>query len=223
MDHGLQASDDPLGLATFPIQLVSTTGGERKDYDEAIGDNSKYHESAVQEIRPREEGSCSYELHDTAEMTIPLGVLVNTNYAINSVSINQSAEGRPTVDLGWIKFSDPAKFKAQASPINVVVDGGYGVVNLYGATLGAGVEPINASVGIEMQTDDAGLGTDQDYIDDGYFLYGFKQTVELQAYGAITLPSGAKLTSEDTDQKSRDGFTNSQKSWWTYLDAHAAI
>lgn len=219
MDFALTSADDPLGLAGDEIQLVDVSGGPVKEYSESLGDSAKYVTNATKAIRPRDEGSCSYELFDDASLVLAFGVAVNTDYIITGASVSMSATGRPTVSVNWLKPSAIAKLKAYGSSISLTVGGGYGVVSLFGATLSGGEEPISASVSIEMQTADAGLGTDADYIDGGLYYYGFKQTVSLQAYGVITIPAAGYETASNPGNKSRDGWKVYSKDWYTYLDA----
>jgi hypothetical protein len=218
-DFALAASDDPLGLASAVIQLVDVTGGPVKDYSETLGDNAKWIAAANKVLRPREEGSCSYELLDTASLVVAFGAAVNTNYIITSMSASMSSTARPTVQVGWMKPSAIAKLKAYGTSMSVTIGGGFGVVSTLGCTIAGtpAAAAVSASLSIEMQTADAGLGSDADYIAAGLYYYGFKKVCQLTAYGAITLPAGGKSTAEET-ALGRDGWKTFSKSWYEYMD-----
>jgi|GEM_PF-5575154 len=219
-DFALSASDDPLGLAGGVIQLTDVQRNDLKDFFEALGDDAKYVTDAVAELRPREEGSCSYELFDTASLVAAFGVAVNTDYIITGLSYQASATTRPTVTLNWIKPSSISKLKAYGSAISETLAGGFGIVSKFGATIGSSAEPVSCSLNIEMQTADAGLGSDQDYIDSGLYYYGFKRSVSLQAYGVVSAPAAGYVTSQnDSGTINREGWKVYSADWWEYLDA----
>jgi hypothetical protein len=219
-DFALVAADDPLGLASGVIQLTNVEDNEVKEYNETLGDNARWIAAALKELRPRREGSCSYELLDTASLVLAFGAAVNTNFIITSASVNTSATARPTVTVGWMRPSNINKLKAYPTAITLTVPGGWGVVSNFGATIGDSQAAVSSTASIEMQTGDAGLGPDADYLASGLFYYGFKQSCTLQAYGAITLPVGGKSTSKsNAPTVSRDGWKVYNAAWWTYLDA----
>lgn len=217
-DFALTLADDPLGLAdaTGGIQLTDAQSATIKDFSESLGDNAQWLDSAVVELRPREEGSCSYELI-SGNLAAVFGAAVNTDYIITGFSAQYSATGRPTATINWLKPSNINKLRAVGG-ITETVAGGFGVVNSFGAT--AGGEFISSSVSIELQTADAGLNTSQDYIEAGLFYYGYKRSVSVSAYGEITAPVGARITSEDdAGTVGRDAWKTYNMEFWQYLNA----
>lgn len=224
MDFSLQASDDPLGLAGGAIQLDDVSSQDVQDYYEKIGDNAKYITNAVKALRPRQEGSSTYTLLDGAALVLALGAAVNTNYIITGASGSGSHDGRPTVTVNWMKPSAIAKLRPYPSAISLTLNGGFGVVDLFGASLPVGAAPISADWSIEMQQGDAGVGTDADYIDDGLFWYGFKKVINLSGYGVVTLPAGATETSrDDGTTRSVEGWRVYSAAWWEYMDATTLV
>lgn len=223
-EFALTSADDPLGLAGDEIQLTDVQQAAVKDYSESLGDSAKYVTNATKALRPRDEGSCSYELFDTASLVAAFGAAVNTDYIITGLSANLSATARPTVTLNWIKPSAIAKLKAYGSSVSQTIGGGFGVVNLFGASIAGSAEAISATVSIEMQTADAGLGTDADYVPAGLYYYGFKRSVSLQAYGVITIPAAGYSTNKnDTGTLGREGWKVFSADWWEYLDATTLV
>ena len=221
-DFSLVAADDPLGLAAGAIQLTSVEDNDVKDYSETLGDAARWIDSACKELRPRREGTCSYELLDTASLVLAFGAAVNTHFIITSASVNMSATTRPTVQVGWMRPSAIAKLKAYPTAITLTVAGGFGVVSTFGATIaGTPAEAaVSSTCSIEMQQADAGLGTDADYLAAGLYWYGFKESCTLQAYGAITLPTGGKSTSKsNAPSVSTDGWKVYNAAWWKYMHA----
>jgi hypothetical protein len=222
-DFALAAADDPLGLASGVIQLVSVEDNAVKEYSETLGDNARWIDAAAKVLRPRREGTCSYELLDTASLVLAFGAAVNTNLVITSASVNMSSTSRPTVQVGWMRPSNINKLKAYPTAITLTVAGGFGVVSNFGATIADSQAAVSSTCSIEMQTADAGLGADADYLQAGLYYYGFKKSCTLQAYGAITIPSAGKETSKSNAAAvSRDGWKVFSAAWWEYMHAITA-
>lgn len=210
-------NSDPLGLAGGAIVLVSVDGGPRKEYHESLNYNGKPLSDAVKELKPTDQKTVNYELHDTASLVIPLGILTN-GWFVAGLTANCTAEGRPTVQVNIVKPSADAKYKARAAgAIELTFTGGFGVVDGFGAT-GMDTQGISSSLSISMQTAEAMHPTSGDYLDAGIFHYAYKKEVTVEAYAAPGLPAGAFKTSSDT-KEGRDGWKTYALAFWSYLDA----
>lgn len=224
-NFSLTFADDPLGLAGDYIQLESVDSNLITERHEVIGDSAKYITNAVQSKRPRTEGSCSYRLLDTATLTLPLGTALgqalDVNYVLTGISGSYSQEDNPIITVNWVKYSSIDKFKPYVTAaLTAAFTGGYGVTELFGATLPADTAPVSSDFSIEFLSADAGLGTDADYIDGGMYFYGFKRTVDVTAYGVVTIPAAGYETSRDDGaSKTPEGWATYKAGWFDYLDA----
>lgn len=216
---------DPLGLATVNgvIHLIGLRGGPQKEFHEVMGGSGKYRSDGVVTLRPVEVWQVSMELLDTASLTLTFGAVVNTSYMITGASVNCSNSDYPQVTVDVIKPSAPGKITAYGGAITLVVAGGYGVVNKFGAT--ATKDFAASSCSIEMLSIDvpkevavAGIS---DYADGGIYRYGFKRSCTAQAHSAITTPGTAYVT-EAPIEETRDGVRLWNASWWEYMDAISA-
>lgn len=208
-------TDDPLGLATAgDIVLVDVSGGERKNYVEMLSELGVYIAAAAQAIRPVEEYQVQYELRSST-LTIPLGALINTNYAVTGLQVGCGSEKYPSVSANIIKFSNANKYLAPVSvPSAIAITGGFGLVNKWGATVTGG---ISSTMSISMQSVDALEETSGDFLEDGYCQYGFKQDVTIESYNLVSsLGTGAKVTSRDA-KTGRNGLKTFSVQFFKYL------
>jgi len=217
-DFALQTAD-PLGLGSItngPILVTSLRGGDRNEYAEVLGGTAQYILSARQVLRPIEEWAISYELLSGASFSVALGVAVNTDYLVTSVSGASTPDGYPTVNVVAMKPSAANKIKAYPNPVTFAMTGGFGVINKFAGTAALDFVSVNASV--SMLSAEAMEETGGDFLVAGIYRYGFKLEWSGEAYGAITIPAGHVLTDED-DSQSRDGWRTFAKSSEGYLDA----
>lgn len=208
-------TDDPLGLAIAgDIVLVDVSGGVRKNYVEMMSELGIYIPSAAHEIRPVTEYQISYELRSST-LTVPLGVLINTDYVITALAAASKSDGYPNVNATVIKFSSPDKYLAPATaPSAIAISGGFGLVNKWGLT---STDGISSNMSISMQSVDALEETSGDYLEDGYTQYGFKQDVTFESYSLIaSVPSGGKLVSRDA-KTGRNGLKTHSLNFFKYL------
>lgn len=218
--HAHAHTDDPLGLATETgIILTDRNGGPRRELLESLAANGKYLAAAVKILKPVEEWSMSYELHDGATLTLVFGAAVNTNFLITAASAKYSATGRPVVDVSCVKPSAANKIKAYATAITIDFAGGFGLVDKFGATFSQG---ISSQCSITMQTAPEAMGeTDGDYLTGGLYHFGFKKECQAEAYDSITLPAGAHSAQPLDLKTGRDGWKTYAAAWWTYMDAQS--
>ena len=216
---------DPFGLAIDnDIVLRSVSGGRRRDFVELMSAAGIYIPAAAQEIKPVEEFTVEYELYDST-LTLPLGALVNTDMLITAVSANSDSMKRPTVSVTGIRFSATDKVLASLTAgavldaLTIDIEGGFGVVNKYGATV---TRPISSTMSISMQIAERYAEESGDYLANGYVQYGFKRTVGFESYtivgeaGTITGVDGAKVTSRDK-KTSSEGWETYSVNYFEYL------
>lgn len=211
----------PLGIGTLDgsngINIVDVSGGPRSDFLEVLAGKGQFILSAVKALRPVEEWSIQYELLDGAALSLAFGVAVNTNYLITSFNAACGPDAYPTVNLTCVKPSSAAKIKPYAfNAITLALAGGMGIVEKFGAT--AAEAFVSSSCNVSMRELEAMGETDGDYLAAGLYRYGFKKEVSVEAYGAITEPVNAKVTTSD-QRESREGWKTFAKSFWLYMDA----
>ena len=216
---------DPLGLATTNgvIHLVGLRGGPNKEFHEVLGGAGKYRTDGIVVLRPVEVWQISMELLDTASLTLTFGVAVNTNYLITGASVNCVNSDYPQVTVDVIKPSAPNLIKAYSGSVTLVVGGGFGVVNKFGAT--SAKDFASSSCTIEMQSIDIAKETAtgetapkvSDYAVGGIYRYGFKESCTAQAHAAIVTPGGAYVP-EQPIEEARDNVRLWNASWWKYMD-----
>lgn len=214
-------SADPLGLASAGvIDLESITPSTPRSFVEMLLASGKYSASAVKAIKPLDQFDIVYNLMDTASLTVAFGVAVNTNFLITSFSCSSGPEKYPQVKLTAIKPSNAAMIKAYASAISLTAVGGFGIVNKWGATAAAAM--ISSECSISMQNLDAMDETSGDFMTAGIYRFGFKQECQVEAYGAITMPThhGAP-NAPTTPKQSAAGWQSYMASWWKYMDPAA--
>lgn len=199
----LAFGDDPLGLADgSTVILASLDPKATKDFIE--GDDEAGVPLEADAIKPRDLISLSYELRTGASIEINFNVAMGTNYLVTGLTIRQSSSARVGVDLTLLKPSAANKIKAGTLKA-VTINGGVGVVNLFGATCAGEIVTLNATYTPRLL--EALLTNGSDYPTDGVLTYGVKRTVTGEGYGAFTPPSGASVTEKNVDpRKSRDGW-----------------
>lgn len=210
---------DPLGLADpGVINLKSLTPSTPRSFLEVLGSDGKYIAEAIKTLNPLEQFDIVYELLDTASLEIPLGVAVNTNYLITSLSCSCGPKKYPEVSLTVIKPSNAAMIKAYSGAITLTFVGGMGIVNKFDATSTGSF--ISSQCSVSMQSLDADNETTGDFETDGIYRYGFKQEVSCEAYGAITIPGTAHASpnAPATPKETAEGWQIYAASFWTYLD-----
>jgi hypothetical protein len=216
---------DPLGLGTTGgiIHLIGLRGGPNKEYHEVMGGAGKYRSDGVVILRPVEVWQVTYELLTGASLSLAFGVAVNGNYLITGASANCSDSDYPQITVDVLKPSAAAKIATYDGTISLNLDGGFGIVNKFGAT--STDDFAASSCSIEMLSIDvpkeAAVAGISDYADGGIYRYGFKQSCTAQARGALTLPGTAYVT-EQSIEETRDGVKLYNASWWEYMDAAAA-
>lgn len=212
---------DPLGLGTANgiIHLVGLRGGPSKEFHEVLGGAGKYRADGVVTLRPVEVWQISYELLEGASLTLAFGVAVNTNYLITGASANCVNSDYPQITVDVIKPSAANLIKAYTGTVQLVIEGGYGVVNKFGST--STKDFASSSCTIEMQSIDIPKEVAADGISDyavgDIYRYGFKESCTAQAHGAITTPVGAYVP-EQPIEETRDNVKLYNASWWKYMD-----
>lgn len=205
--------DDLLGLSDVAdIILVSNVGGARAQHVEVYAANGVYLEAGVVPIRPREEHTVEYQLIG-GTIEIPIGEAVNTSYFITGVSCNCSAESYPRVSITFAKFTNANMFNTGSKKATITLTGGFGVVNLFGATA---VGAISSSMSLGTGTVETLASTSGDLQEGGFALYGLKQTCSIESTTAISLPALGHSTAED-EKASSTGASTFSKSWFEYL------
>jgi hypothetical protein len=212
-------SADPLGKATDDtIILKSVRGGERKQFSEVLSSSSAYIAAAAVALKPHELWVVEYEVV-SATLTLALGSMINTNYLVTGLSAQCSFDKYPTVSVTCIKPSAAAKFTAKQTG-TVSVTSGFGIVNKWGATFSQGV---SSSMNLSMRTAEAMTETPaagvSDYIAAGLTVYAMRKDFSVQAYDAITLPTGGYPTEVNgaTPDSSNEGWQIFKASWFSYV------
>jgi hypothetical protein len=207
------APSDLLGLSDGTnIILASSGGGARKQYVEVFTANGAYIPTAAVATRPHDEHTVEYELIG-GSLALNIGAAVNTNYFITGVSANCGSEQYPRVSVTFLKFSAANKFNSGSKKGTITLTGGFGVVNLFGATA-AGA--ISSSLSLTTQQAETLASTSGDYQEGGYAIYGLKTECSVESTTAITIPAGGKETASD-ENGSQTGAKIFSKSWFEYL------
>jgi hypothetical protein len=217
------ATEDPLGIGTIDgssaINVANVNGTTKNNFHETMAGNGQYLEAAVKLIKPVGEFQVDYELLDGAEFSIACGVLVNSLYVVTALSASTSAESRPTVSVTVLQPSAPAMLRAYENPIEIEMEGGFGVVEKWGmASTGSFISTTGS---VAMQTADTTAETGGDYLDGGLYYFGFKFEVTAEAYSAIT--AADYHVTDLPERKSKEGWKIHSVSAWKYLDAIAAV
>jgi hypothetical protein len=216
------SSSDPLGKASAGvINLTSITPSTPRSFVEVLLSTGKYDISSLKTIKPLEQWDLTYELLDTASLSLSLGVAQNTSYLITALSCSCAPDKYPEVNVTIIKPSAANKIKANGSGVAVALVGGFGVVNKFGATSTAAF--VSSQMSISLQTLEAMEETSGDFMQAGIYHFGFKQECQAEAYAAITIPAGAhaQTNAPTTPKETREGWQIYPAAWWTYLDATA--
>tara|TARA_R110002110_G_scaffold55641_3_gene158810 strand:+ start:911 stop:1537 length:627 start_codon:yes stop_codon:yes gene_type:complete len=202
------AADDLLGLATDDdIVLNDTTGGPVNQYVEAVNHDAVFIDAAAQIVRPISQFTNSYTLISSS-LVLSLGALVNTNYLITGIQAGSNSGGYPTVSVTFVSFSNVNKFVANETGTTTIL-GGFGLVNKFGGTFAQGV---SSSMTLSTKTADALEPTSGDFSEGGYTVYGFKKSISLESFDAITFAalkvesSGTRKNAEGWDVLFKTGF-----------------
>lgn len=206
------APNDLLGLANgTSIIIASNAGGERKQYTEVLGNTGAFITTAPVAVRPHEEHSIEYEVL-SGDLTVNVGQAVNTSYFVTGLSVSCSAESYPRVSVTFVKFSNVNKFNTGSKKCTIVISGGHGVVNLYGATA-AGA--IGSSMSLSSQAAETISPTGGEFQEGGYGMFGIKQDCSIESTTAITIPVAGFLVSANT-RGGNSGATVYSSSWLQY-------
>lgn len=205
MSVGYFGIGDVLGLAVADkvILTAEPAGGLRQNIvkvrDAGTG---KWVAVSRKAIMPRYEYSCQYDLVAAdAELILPFGELIQTDYFLTGANIQMSGGAWCRVVVNFMKMSAAAKFNAaNSAAFSFTVPAGYGVASLLGCTVAAGGEAIDGSVNITVKRtgDNVPTATSGDYQDGAVVICEGLLTKSLTATKAITLPVGAKQISGDT-------------------------
>lgn len=212
-------SSDPLNLASAGvINLKKLTPTTPRNYVEPLLSSGLFSAGGLKMIKPLEQWDIIYELLDTASLTIAFGAAINTNYLVTAFQCSCGPDKYPEVTLTVIKPSSASMIKAYGSSIDITVVGGFGLVNVYGAT--AAADFLSSQCSVSMQSLEGMDETSGDFMVDGIYRYGFKQECSAEAYGAITIPGTAHASpnAPSTPTESAEGFQIYSAAWWTYLD-----
>jgi hypothetical protein len=207
------APTDLLDLADGTnVILAGNGGGARKQYVEVFAATGAYIADAAVATRPHDEFTVEYELVG-GSLVLNVGEAVNTDYFITGISANCGSEQYPRVSVTFLKFSAANLFNSGSKKATITITGGFGVVNLFGATAEGA---ISSSLSLTTQQVETLASTSGDYQEGGYAIYGLKQECQIESTTAISLPADGKETSSD-ERASSTGAKTYSKSWFEYL------
>lgn len=212
-------SADPLDFADAGvINLRKITPSTPRSYLEVLGSDGKYLADALKVLNPLEQYDIVYDLLDTADLDVVLGIAVNTNYLITAVSCSCGPKKYPELSISCIKPSNANMIKAYGTGITVNFVGGMGIVNKWGATSASSF--ISSQMSVSMQSLDADNETSGDFLEGGIYRFGFKQEMSFEAYATIVAPTGAHASPNHptTPIESAEGWQIYPASFWQYLD-----
>jgi hypothetical protein len=209
----LAFGDDPLGLADGSnIIVVSIDGGDRLDY--VTSSNEAGRPFAPAAVKARQEGTVVYEVR-ASSLAVPFGAAVNTNYMVTGLSVAQSPTAYVQVTVNWVKPSSAGMIYAFESHTETIT-GGVGIRNLYGATIASPNCALSCSMSLSVEQLEALTTLGDDYCANGLVTFGYRREVTLEAYGAITIPSGGYYTAKAAPKKSRDGWDTHSAAWFVH-------
>jgi len=213
-----EASDDPLGYASAGDKvLVDLSTGPVFDRVELLAESGFFindNNAPVLLEKFSDHANMTYELKKTS-MTIALGTKVNTDWVIQSLTVDYSP-GWPRVSISAMKLKNTSALALKGTPGTYTALGGYGACDTFSVT--GAPSPLSAQFSISFDTLEAlGVGANAGkFLDGGYMMKNWRKNYKLDAYDPFTLPGGALLTEEITNT-SRDGWKVYSKSWFTYV------
>jgi hypothetical protein len=220
--------DDLLDIADGTnVKLVSSSGGVRKEFVEEPNVSGGFYAAATKAVKLRGEYQLEYKVM-AETLVLDLGELLtgidSRKFLITALSVSCQPLDRPRVSLTVREFLDKdgvASAGAQAQlntadskTATITIAGGFGIVNLFGATA-AGA--ISSQMSVQMQTGETYHPTDGVLQEGGFVVYGLKQEVTVESTGAVTLPVGAVAATPADQAKSDTGAQTHRASWFTYL------
>lgn len=212
---------DNLGLAAEGIILTRQPGGLKASLVEPMDGVGNYIASSARAIKPREEWTNSYEVHDGETLTVTVGALANTHFIVTGCRVSCAANQMVKVDVSYTRLTADNLFNSVNSlTYTLEIVGGFGVVALFGATVATADSALESSLSVSSQNKDAPHPTSGDIQVGSFVVYGIKLEGMLKATSAITEPEGAKVTAADSNEDQQDLKTYS-KSWTTYPAAAA--
>jgi len=183
-------TDDPLGLATAAgVVLRTLEGGPVSDWNEVKSTAGYYITAGVKEMKPRNVYRMTYEVMPGNNLTVPLGVLVNSDFYITSMSVDQNSTQNVRVTVEAVEPSDPTMFNAYETE-SYTITGGFGVQNKFGSTSTDCF--ITGSLSVSMEFTEDMHETSGDFCIGGIRGHSFKENHTQTAYGPITLKSNAR-------------------------------
>ena len=207
-------TDDPLSLATEDdIVLVGVREVLGHGIVDLLGEKGLYvtGSDAVKRIEGVYTLTTTYELKSTA-LAFNLNADIG-GYRVQNVSVNCTSRTFPQVTITSVKPGNGSFCAVLAGGVNTVtISGGFGMVNLWGATC---TEPISSTMNIGGQTAMAIAGTSGEILTLGLAVYGWKKSCTLEGYVLPTLGDGT-YQSEGTDDlpvSARDGMKTYSKGW----------
>lgn len=213
-DFALLHTDDPLGLATASNIVLTDVNEELvKQLVDVLSEQSVPIAASAKLVRGIWTLRTSYELVDDT-ITLPLGVNVGEDgYRISAIQAQCSEEGYPTVNVTSVKPEAGTFGDTPGTYGSLTVAGGYGVVELFGATC---TQPQSSSCSISSQQAIASVGGVIQTA--GLVLFAYRKECSLEGFSDVTIPAGGKDTTDGT-RGGRSAFDGLYKSWTAYLVA----
>lgn len=211
---GHAAADDPLGLATDDgIVLVDVNEVLNQSIVDVLDHSGVLltGSGAVVPIEGIYTLTCQYELQKTGGISVALNSDIGTTYRVFGINANCSSRTFPTVSVTALK-PGAGSFATvlAAGSCSVAIAGGFGVVNLWGATCAS---PISSSLSISAQQASAISGTTGVILTAGLAVFGWRKDCTLEGFVAPTLALSGVYESASSEKTSRDGFQIFSKSW----------
>lgn len=212
-------TDDPLGLATAgDIVLVDLSLGDIFDRVEMLAETGFFINTTGTPTlldKFKRQASITYELR-SSNLALAFGALINTDWVINSCTVDNSSTSRARVSISALELSNPSALAVKGTPGSYTALGGYGYVDTFSVT--GSPRPVSSQFSIAFRTIEAvDVGANAGkLLDDGYLMWDWRKNYRLDAYDTFT-PEAGSLVTENPTRTSREGLKIYSKSWFKYV------
>ncbi len=211
-------TDDPLGLATAgDIVLVDLSTGPVYDRVEMLAETGFFiNTTGTPKLLEKFtiQANITYELRSSS-LVLAFGAVINTNWVIQSATVDQSGTSYPRVSLSVLELKAAASLGVKGTPGSYTVTGGYGAVDVFGVS---GAEPVSSQFSISFRTVEAmdvGVNAGR-FLAGGYLMWDWRKNYQLNSYQMFSAPAGGHAT-EAPVRTSREGLKVYSINWFTYV------
>ena len=216
-------TDDPLGLATAGDKiLVSCSVTPVKDYVETLAETGYYVQTGsgvtgapFLMLKFSNRASMTYELRSTS-LEIPLGAKINTDWVIESLTVNYSSNSYPSVSLTALELVTATAPVWHGVPGTYTALAGYGALDLFTLTTPAESAQFSFTQAmLEAMDINANGGK---HLASGLVFHNMRKNYRLTSYETFNVPTGGISTGEPIESR-RDNFKLFTREWFTYVQA----